>query len=55
MTAARVSIVTINVVHGVSSADNFSLEFDLGMRVDEQALFLGAVFLIDFVHFEHTG
>ena len=38
-----------------SDADNFSVEFPAGMSVDEKALFLGAVFLIDFVHFENRG
>ena len=37
----------------VTDADTFSLEFDPSMNVDEKAFFLGAVFLIDFVHFEH--
>ena len=37
---------------GFTDADNFSLVFDPSMSVDEKAFFLGAVFLIDFVHFE---
>ena len=37
----------------VTDADTFSLEFDPSMNADEKAFFLGAVFLIDFVHFEH--
>ncbi len=35
-----------------TDADTFSLEFDPSMSGDEKAFFLGAVFLIDFVHFE---
>ena len=35
-----------------TDADTFSLEFDLSMSGDGKAFFLGAVFLIDFVHFE---
>ncbi len=35
-----------------TDADTFSLEFDPSMDSDEKAFFLGAVFLIDFVHFE---
>ncbi len=35
-----------------TDVDTFSLEFDLSMSGDEKAFFLGAVFLIDFVHFE---
>ena len=38
-----------------TDADNFSLEFDPSLSVDERAFFLGAVFLIDFVHLENTG
>ena len=38
-----------------TDANNFLLEFDPSMSVDEKALFLGGVFLIDFVHFENRG
>jgi uncharacterized protein YxjI len=35
-----------------SDADNFGVEFPAGIGVNKKALLLGAVFLIDFVHFE---
>lgn len=38
-----------------SDADNFGIEFDPSFTTDEKALFLGALFLIDFVHFENSG
>jgi uncharacterized protein YxjI len=36
-----------------SDADNFGVEFPKGINVNKKALLLGAVFLIDFLHFEH--
>jgi uncharacterized protein YxjI len=38
-----------------SDADNFAVQFPQGLTIEEKALFLGAVFLIDFVHFENRG
>ena len=40
---------------GFTDADNFGVTFPVGMEIKLKALFLGAVFLIDFVHFENTG
>ncbi len=40
---------------GFTDADNFGVVFPAGWTVKLKALFLGAVFLIDFVHFENTG
>ncbi len=39
---------------GFTDADNFGVLFPPEWPVDRKALFLGAVFLIDFVHFENT-
>jgi uncharacterized protein YxjI len=35
-----------------TTADNFGINFPKGLDADQKAIFLGAVFLIDFVHFE---
>ena len=35
-----------------TDADNFGINFPKGLNADRKAIFLGAVFLIDFVHFE---
>jgi len=35
-----------------TDADNFGINFPKGLDADQKAIFLGAVFLIDFVHFE---
>lgn len=40
---------------GLTDADNFSVMFPAEWDVKLKALFLGAVFLIDFVHFENKG
>ena len=40
---------------GVTDADNFGVMFPADWDVESKALFLGAVFLIDFVHFENKG
>lgn len=40
---------------GMTDADNFGLIFPAEWNVKLKALFLGAVFLIDFVHFENKG
>ena len=38
-----------------TDADNFGVEWPEDWPVAIKALLLGAVFLIDFVHFENTG
>ncbi len=38
-----------------TDADNFGVTFPAGWRKEQKALFLGAVFLIDFAHFENKG
>lgn len=38
-----------------TDADNFGVELPSDWPVETKALLLGAVFLIDFVHFENTG
>lgn len=38
-----------------SAADNFGVEFRPDLTPDRKALLLGAVFLIDFVHFENRN
>ena len=38
-----------------SDADNFGVTFPLDWEPSTKAIFLGAVFLIDFVHFENKG
>jgi len=40
---------------GFTDADTFGVTFPADWDVHVKALFLGAVFLIDFVHFEDTG
>ncbi len=40
---------------GFSDADNFGVVFPAEWDVRMKALFMGAVFLIDFVHFENKG
>ncbi len=40
---------------GFTDADNFAVMFPAEWDVKLKALFLGAVFLIDFVHFENKG
>ena len=40
---------------GFTDADNFGVMFPAEWDVKSKALFLGAVFLIDFVHFENKG
>ena len=40
---------------GITDADNFGVVFPQDWDVRWKALFLGAVFLIDFVHFENKG
>jgi hypothetical protein len=39
----------------MTDADNFGVLFPGDGDVESKALFLGAVFLIDFVHFENKG
>lgn len=36
-------------------ADNFGIEFPAGADINQRAILLGAVFLVDFVHFENRG
>ncbi len=38
-----------------SDADNFGVTFPRDWEPSTKAIFLGAVFLIDFVHFENKG
>jgi len=38
-----------------TDADAFGIEFPPGISPDLKAVFLGAVFLIDFAHFEHSN
>ncbi len=40
---------------GFTDADNFGITFPREWDIKIKSLFLGAVFLIDFVHFENTG
>jgi hypothetical protein len=40
---------------GFTDADSFGVVFPADWNVETKALFLGAVFLIDFVHFENKG
>ena len=39
----------------VTDADNFGINFPQGIDLGKKAVLLGAVFLIDFVHFENNG
>jgi len=38
-----------------TDADNFGITFPKGIDLSQKAVLLGAVFLIDFVHFENSG
>jgi len=38
-----------------TDADNFGITFPAGIELSQKAVLLGAVFLIDFVHFENSG
>ena len=38
-----------------TDADNFGISFPEGINLPQKAVLLGAVFLIDFVHFENSG
>ena len=38
-----------------TDTDNFGITFPMGLDVNQKAIFLGALFLIDFVHFEGGG
>jgi len=38
-----------------TDADNFGISFPKGIDLSQKAVLLGAVFLIDFVHFENSG
>ena len=38
-----------------TDADNFGIAFPKGIDLSQKAVLLGAVFLIDFVHFENSG
>jgi len=38
-----------------TDADNFGITFPQGIDLSQKAVLLGAVFLIDFVHFENSG
>ncbi|MCF7854533.1 MAG: scramblase [Candidatus Pacebacteria bacterium] len=40
---------------GFTDADNFGVTFPVDWSVERKALFLGAVFLIDFAHFENKN
>jgi uncharacterized protein YxjI len=40
---------------GFTDADNFGVHFPMGWTEGNKALLLGALFLIDFVHFENKG
>ena len=40
---------------GFTDADNFGVSFPTGWDINVKSLLLGAVFLIDFVHFENKG
>ena len=40
---------------GFTDADNFGVTFPGNWSIEKKAVLLGAVFLIDFVHFENTG
>ena len=43
------------MIEGFTDADNFGVSFPAEWDKNVKALFLSAVFLIDFVHFENTG
>ncbi len=40
---------------GFTDADNFGVSFSFNLPVNQKAILLGAVFLIDFVHFEENN
>ncbi len=40
---------------GFTDADNFGVQFPADWPLEKKAVLLGAVFLIDFVHFENKG
>jgi uncharacterized protein YxjI len=43
------------VKESFTDADNFGISFPSGIDLSQKAVLLGAVFLIDFVHFENSG
>jgi uncharacterized protein YxjI len=43
------------VKESFTDADNFGITFPSGIDLSQKAVLLGAVFLIDFVHFENSG
>ena len=43
------------VKESFTDADNFGITFPSGIDLSQKAVLLGAVFLIDFVHFENRG
>ncbi len=43
------------VKESFTDADNFGIIFPNGIDISQKAVLLGAVFLIDFVHFENSG
>ena len=43
------------VKESFTDADNFGIIFPSGIDLSQKAVLLGAVFLIDFVHFENSG
>ena len=43
------------VKESFTDADNFGITFPKGIDLSQKAVLLGAVFLIDFVHFENTN
>jgi uncharacterized protein YxjI len=43
------------VKESVTDSDNFGINFPQGIDLGQKAVLLGAVFLIDFVHFENNG
>ena len=43
------------VKESFTDADNFGITFPKGIDLSQKAVLLGAVFLIDFVHFENSG
>jgi uncharacterized protein YxjI len=43
------------VKESFTDADNFGISFPKGIDLSQKAVLLGAVFLIDFIHFENSG
>jgi uncharacterized protein YxjI len=43
------------VKESFTDADNFGITFPNGIDLSQKAVLLGAVFLIDFIHFENSG